>query len=98
MEKVRSVISGCSLFYRRELWASKSTGAPIELRASKSAGAKGDDVPKIYWFVHLLHSSKLQSIWHVFDLMFPACPHVYWVFGCCRIVQFKTWSSHQAIS
>ena len=35
-------ISGCSLFYKRELWA------------SKSSGAKGD-VPKIYRFVHLLH-------------------------------------------
>ena len=35
-------ICGCSLFYRRELWA------------SKSAGAKGD-VPKIYEFVHPLH-------------------------------------------
>ena len=35
-------IWGCSLFYKRELWA------------SKSAGAKGY-VPKICGFVHPLH-------------------------------------------
>ena len=47
-------ICGCSLFYRRELWASKSAGFNRVLEASKSAGAKGD-VPKIYGFVHPLH-------------------------------------------
>ena len=43
------------LFYKRELWA------------SKSAGAKGD-VPKICGFLHLLltHSLLTIVIWHIF--------------------------------
>ena len=31
-------ICGCTLFYKRELWTSKSVGVHIELKASKSAG------------------------------------------------------------
>ena len=46
-------ICGCSLFYKRELWVTKSAGAQI-LKASKSASTKGD-VPKICKFVHPLH-------------------------------------------
>ena len=37
---------------------------PIEHRASKSAGKKGD-VPKIYGFVHLLHPLPLATAWPV---------------------------------
>ena len=44
---------GCSLFYRRELWALKPAGFN-NTKASKSVGAKGD-VPKISGFVHSLH-------------------------------------------
>ena len=44
-------ICWCSLFFKREPWASKSTGANSTLlKASKSMGAKVD-VPKIYGFV-----------------------------------------------
>ena len=46
-------ICGCSLFYRRELWASKSASFN-STKSLKSVGAKGD-VPKIYGFVHPLH-------------------------------------------
>ena len=46
-------ICGCSLFYKRELWVTKSAGAQI-LKASKSVSTKGD-VPKICKFVHPLH-------------------------------------------
>ena len=47
----------CSLFYKEELWA-QNPWVPIALRASKSAGAKGD-VPKIYRFVHSVHSKVI---------------------------------------
>ena len=39
---LRIWICWCSLFYRRELWASKSAGFHAVLKASKSVGARSD--------------------------------------------------------
>ena len=49
-------ICGCSLFYRRSS-RSQNSRILIVLKASYSAGAKGD-VTKIYGFVHQLHRAN----------------------------------------
>ena len=61
-------ICGCSLFYGKNS-GPQNPRVSIVLKASKSTGAKGD-VPKIYWFLHLLDCNAFPAGVFVYQFCF----------------------------